>query len=173
MNAKTFSNALGKVNDKYVSEAIEYKGHTASHHFNRRWAVALVAATLTLFLMGASFAITMYLDHAESPDIFEGIEHHKLTGDGDLQITDTINSGDLFVVPQAMTTNREEITVKNNSGVEVVVYLFSDWNLDEVIREMKLSSGETKSFTGLTSRFLYNIGIHTEETTQLDLTISD
>lgn len=62
MNAKKFSLALGEVNEKYVTEAIEYSGATklaTRTHFRK---VLIIAAIITalLLLSAAAYAIIRY-----------------------------------------------------------------------------------------------------------------
>ena len=163
MNAKKFSDAMSELDTKYIDEALSYNSQTTSRHFKRKWTVALIAAILALCLMGAGVAaVKIYIDRVASPDAFENIEHHDLSADGTIQISEYIDNGELFMVPDAMTTNKEEISVTNNSQSEVTVYLYSGEELDESIRELSVGKNETESFTGLSSRFLYHIGITTE-----------
>lgn len=62
MNAKKFSLALGEVNEKYVTEAIEYSGATklaTRTHFRK---VLIIAAIITalLLLSAAAYAVIRY-----------------------------------------------------------------------------------------------------------------
>ena len=174
MNAKKFSDAMSELDTKYIDEALSYNSQTTSRHFKRKWTVALIAAILALCLMGAGVAaVKIYIDRVASPDAFENIEHHDLSADGTIQISEYIDNGELFMVPDAMTTNKEEISVTNNSQSEVTVYLYSGEELDESIRELCVGKNETESFTGLSSRFLYHIGITTESAGQINVTIED
>ena len=62
MNAKKFSLALGEVNEKYVTEAIEYSGATklATHtHFRKALIIAAIITAL-LLLSAAAYAVIRY-----------------------------------------------------------------------------------------------------------------
>lgn len=99
--------------------------------------------------------------------------HHNLSMDGSLQVSDDISNDANFVLEQSLETNSHEITITNNSEVTVVIDLYSDTDPDNSIRQLSLDSAETKSFTGLTSRFQYRIGVSADTSTQLNLTITD
>lgn len=62
MNAKKFSFALGEVNEKYVTEAIEYSGSTklaARTHFREALIIAAIITAL-LLLSAAAYAVIRY-----------------------------------------------------------------------------------------------------------------
>ena len=171
MNSKKFSEAISEVDDKYYGEAINYQ---ATKSFKRRWWVALVAAIMTFSLIGAGVAISQYVDRIEMSKRFEGIEHYDLSENEKMEISEAVEIGKIFIVPDAITTNREKITIKNNSGAEITVYLYSsDDDFNDAIQEMKIGSNREKTFAGLSSRFLYHIGIMTNDTEQIRVTITD
>ena len=62
MNAKKFSLALGEVNEKYVTEAIEYSGSTklaTRTHFRKALIIAAIITAL-LLLSAAAYAVIRY-----------------------------------------------------------------------------------------------------------------
>lgn len=62
MNAKKFSLALGEVNEKYVTEAIEYSGATklaTRTHFRKALIIAAIITAL-LLLSAAAYAVIRY-----------------------------------------------------------------------------------------------------------------
>lgn len=62
MNAKKFSDALGEVNEKYVTEAIEYSGTTklaTRTHFRKALIIAAIITAL-LLLSAAAYAVIRY-----------------------------------------------------------------------------------------------------------------
>ena len=63
MNTKTFSNALGKIGDKYITEANEYTAAKKNRHWNWR-AIAACAAVVTLIFGAIPF---LNSDPAVSP----------------------------------------------------------------------------------------------------------
>ena len=42
-----------------------------------------------------------------------------------------------------------------------------------IMQLMKVDAGKTKAFTGLTSRFLYYIGMATEDDTEINIMVED
>lgn len=100
-------------------------------------------------------------------------KQHNLSVDGSIKVSEDIDDDAIFVLEQSLETNSHEITITNNSGTEIVIDLYSDADLDNSIRQLSLGSAETKSFTGLTSRFQYRIGVSTDTSTQLNMTITD
>ena len=98
---------------------------------------------------------------------------HDLSADGAIQAAYSINGGEEVILRQAVGTNSTKITAANNSGAAVEVYLYYDGKPDSPIQQFTLNNKETKSFTNLTSRFAYSIGIAADIDTQLDLTITD
>lgn len=171
MNSKKFSEAISEVDDKYYEEVINYQ---ATKSFKRRWLVALAAAIMTFSLIGAGAAISQYVDRVEMSERFEGIEHYDLSENKKIEISEVAEIGEIFIVPDAITTNREKITIKNNSSAEITVYLYSsDNDFNDAIQEMKIEGNSEKAFAGLSSSFLYHIGIMTNDTEQISVTITD
>lgn len=73
MNAKTFSDAMSEVDAKYVAEALSYDASAKRPRHSLRVSVALIAAVLAIFLMGAAVAgvfgteiIDFFTSHTES-----------------------------------------------------------------------------------------------------------
>lgn len=129
---------------------------------------------MTFSLIGAGVAISQYVDRVEMSERFKGIEHYNLSENEKMEISEAVEIGEIFIVPDAITTNREKITIKNNSGAEIKVYLYSsDDDFNDAIQEMKIGSNREKTFAGLSSRLLYHIGIMTNDTEQIRVTITD
>lgn len=95
---------------------------------------------------------------------------HDLSSNGPVRVSDYVQNSENFVVPSLMATNSHKITVCNQSGTDVEVRLFSG---GEPIRQMTVAAHEEGDFDGLTSRFLYAVGIASDEPAQLDITITD
>jgi len=108
-----------------------------------------------------------------SPDASSWENVHNLSADGSVKITDSIEGEELFLMSESIYTNTHRVSVSNNSDVDLFVYLYSASDLSDHIRQMTVSSGETESFLGLTSRFAYNIGVKSTMATSLDITIAD
>ena len=67
MNAQLFTDAMSELNDKYVMEAVSYKSRYHSlTFFKRRLSVAVIAATLALFLMGAGVVAVIFGDSIQN-----------------------------------------------------------------------------------------------------------
>ena len=109
----------------------------------------------------------------ENTDSQTDEKHHNLSVDGLIQVSEEIDNDAIFVLEQSLETNSHEITITNNSGAAIVIDLYSDADPDNSIRQLSLDGAETKSFTGLTSRFQYRIGVSADTSTQLNLTITD
>jgi len=107
------------------------------------------------------------------PDASSWENVHNLSADGSVKITDSIGNEEVFFVSKSVYTNSHKVSITNNSGVDITVYLYSSDDLSDPIRRMAVSDGERDSFTGLTSRFAYNIGIETTASTSLNITIAD
>lgn len=171
MNSRKFFEAISEVDDKFYEEAINYQ---ATKSFKRRWLFALAAVIMTFSLIGAGVAVSQYVDRIEMSDQFEGIEYYNLSESEKMELSEVIETGEIFIVPDAVTTNREKITIKNNGSAEITVYLYSsDDDFNDVIQEMKIKCNDEKTFAGLSSRFLYHIGITTNDTEQIRVTITD
>lgn len=58
MNAKKFSDAMSELDNKYIDEAVSYSCKIRqTPRFNRRLTAALIAAMITLFLMGCAAVV--------------------------------------------------------------------------------------------------------------------
>lgn len=66
MSTKRFSEAMSEVDDKYYDEAVSYKASVTSSHAKRRLPIILVAALMTIFLMGAGVVVAIYGDSIQS-----------------------------------------------------------------------------------------------------------
>ncbi len=70
MNAKKFSDAMSEIDSKYIDEAISYSRKVKqTPRFNRRLTAALIAAVLTLLLMGCA-AVTAGVFGTRVTDFF-------------------------------------------------------------------------------------------------------
>lgn len=98
---------------------------------------------------------------------------YDLSSNDAMQVTDTVEKENVFIVPQSFKTNSTEITVENKSGIDVDVFLYSDNDLNNPINQMTLSNGKKKAFTNLTSGIVYHVGLSADTSTQLDISIMD
>ncbi len=100
----------------------------------------------------------------------EEANEHDLSSEGEMQVSEKIEANEEFIISQDVCTNSEEISVTNNSGADLTIYLYS---FGEVIRQMSLSDGAEKSFDGLNGTFPYKIGVSAEDSVQVELVVTD
>ena len=99
--------------------------------------------------------------------------YHDLSSDGALEVSVDIIGKDNLILKQSLRTNSEEIKITNNSAVKAVIYLYVDDDLDNPSRQLSCDSTDTITFTGLDSRFKYQIGVSADTSTRLNLTITE
>ena len=99
--------------------------------------------------------------------------YYNLTEQGKLQVTGSIDSNHSYVQSQRIWTNSTKISVKNNSGTDVTVYLYSVENERAPILEMTLSNKEKKVFTNLSSQYVYFVRISSDSSANVSVDISD
>lgn len=56
MNTKKFSEAMGEIDERYIEKAIAYQAKKASAAHTKRWWLPLVAAIMTILLIGTAVA---------------------------------------------------------------------------------------------------------------------
>ena len=100
----------------------------------------------------------------------EGAVEHDLSKDGELQISETVEKDELFIISPNVCTNSEEISITNNSTEDLIIYLY---HFGDLIRQMSLPAGKTKIFDGLNGTFPYKMGVGADVSTIIDLVISD
>lgn len=63
MNTKKFSEAMGEIDDRYIEKAIAYQAKKSSVSHPKRWLLPLVAAIMTVLLIGTAVAaVVIYGD---------------------------------------------------------------------------------------------------------------
>lgn len=63
MNTKRFSEAMGEIDDRYIEKAIAYQAKKSSASHPKRWLLPLVAAIMTVLLIGTAVAaVVIYGD---------------------------------------------------------------------------------------------------------------
>lgn len=95
---------------------------------------------------------------------------YDLSNTGELTISEFIEKNKVFVSTMSVRTNTEEITIKNNSDEDLTIYLYCN---GEVIRQMSLAVGNTKTVDGLNGALAYEVGVIIENSVQVDLLITD
>ena len=126
--------------------------------------------------LGSGSDETVLKTNLTTDDFMYGLETwpcYDLSSSGPVQASDFVQGPGTFFVPSLVATNSHKITVSNQSGADVVIYLFSEGGASGPIRQMAVANHEEGSFVGLTSRFLYTIGIASDVSTKLDITITD
>lgn len=98
-----------------------------------------------------------------------------LTSKGEYHLQETLTpDGFVLNLHDAFYTNSTEIAVKNNGDEAVTVYLYNETDRSTPALQLTLQAGETKSFSNLTSRFLYYLCFEpTASGGTIDVTISD
>jgi len=66
MTTRAFENAMCEISEKYVIEAINYSKTASSFRPKRRLSIVLIAAILSLFLLGAGVVAAIYGDSIQS-----------------------------------------------------------------------------------------------------------
>lgn len=112
-------------------------------------------------------------DYADNTAAEAGVPFHDLSADGAVQVSASINAGEIYAIPAAMRTNSHAISIQNNGGDDITVSVYSDASLTEPIRQLTVRAHQTTSLTGLTSRFLYSLTLTAAATAQANVTISD
>ena len=100
----------------------------------------------------------------------EEADEHDLSKDGELQISETVEKDEVFMISPNVCTNSEEISFTNNSTEDLTIYLYS---FGDLIRQMSLSAGKTKVVDGLNGAFPYKIGVSADVSTQINMIITD
>jgi hypothetical protein len=118
-------------------------------------------------------ALNAYANRLLNSDEVDNQSFHDLSDDGPFEVSEAIQSSEIYYAPSLLATNSHKITVANQGDTDLVVYLFSETDISEPIRQMTVASNDEEDFTGLTSRFLYTIGVSSDVPTQLELTITD
>ena len=63
MSTKRFSEAMGEIDDRYIEKAIAYQAKKSSASYPKRWLLPLVAAIMTVLLLGTAVAaVVIYGD---------------------------------------------------------------------------------------------------------------
>lgn len=145
------------------------------HFFKKGLMIILMLCALSMLTSGFANAPVASTNNVGELESYESdIEvYHDLSSEGAIQVSDFVQGSEIFYVPFLLSTNSHKITVDNQGGNDITIYLFSELDAVEPIRHMTVASGKKISLSGLTSRFLYRIGIVSDVPTQLDVTISD
>lgn len=98
-----------------------------------------------------------------------------LTSKGEYHLQETLTpDGFVLDLNDSFYTNSTQITVKNNGDESLTVYLYNENDRGNPALQLTLKAGETKSFSNLTSRFLYYLCFEPATSgTAIDVTISD
>jgi hypothetical protein len=137
--------------------------------------IIFLGIALSVFILGAVAVSVSSGGTAAKEESYEvdNQSFHDLSDDGPFEVSEAIQSSEIYYAPSLLATNSHKITVDNQGDTDLVVYLFSETDISEPIRQMTVASNDEEDFTGLTSRFLYTIGVSSDVPTQLELTITD
>jgi hypothetical protein len=143
--------------------------------FKKNAVIIFLGIALSVFMLGAAAFSASSGDTAAKEESYEvdNQSFHDLSSDGPFEVSEAIQSSEIYYTPSLLATNSHKITVVNQGDTDIVVYLFSETDISEPIRQMTVASNDKEDFTGLTSRFLYTIGVSSDVPTQLELTITD
>jgi hypothetical protein len=143
--------------------------------FKKNAVIIFLGIALLVFILGAVAVFVSSGDIVAKEESYEvdNQSFHDLSADGSFGVSEAIQSTEIYYAPSLLATNSHKITVANQGDTELVVYLFSETDISEPIRQMTVASNDEEDFTGLTSRFLYTIGVFSDVPTQLELTITD
>lgn len=172
MNAKKFSDAMSELDSKYVDEALSYSAGVRRPHHYSRVSVALVAAILAIFLMGAGVAsvfgtkiIEFFTSHTESGfDL--GVTIKKIPMDDfseDIrEIGDTIEQQfknyqayDSWYPGEWQTTFSTRNKTCEYIGFDKLKQI--DWDFDEQITTLSIWGNEQGQILSLTLETFYAI----------------
>jgi hypothetical protein len=137
--------------------------------------IIFLGIALSVFILGAVAVSVSSGGTAAKEESYEvdNQSFHDLSADGPFEASEAIQSSEIYYAPSLLATNSHKITVANQGDTDFVVYLFSETDISEPIRQMTVASNDEEDFTGLTSRFLYTIGVSSDVPTQLELIITD
>ena len=131
----------------------------------------------TLLLTGCSLSAENEaadsLDHSSNTSDLNTGEYFDLNAGELFEVTEKAVSDSIFVFDNPFYTNSQTISVTNNSSFPIEVYLFQKDTPEQAIQQFTLDSNSSQSFTNLTSRLLYQIGISTATDSNIQLTISN
>jgi hypothetical protein len=140
--------------------------------FKKNTASIFLGSALLVLILGA-VAVSVSSGDTAAKEESDNQSFHDLSADGPFEASEAIQSSEIYYAPSLLATNSHKITVANQGDTDFVVYLFSETDISEPIRQMTVASNDEEDFTGLTSRFLYTIGVSSDVPTQLELTITD
>lgn len=145
MNAKKFSDAMSELDNKYIDEALSYNAKASHAKHLRRIPIALVAAILALFLMGAGVVAIIYGDSIQNwfSHYWEAITGQKMSDEHiatidhlsqDIGLSQTI--GEVTVTVDSATIGYDNFfLLLRVDGIE-----FSDrygYNFEEIVMDVK------------------------------------
>lgn len=135
-------------------------------------AVFISAVLLTGCSLSTEKAAVDTFDLPSNTSDFNTGDYFDLNSGKLFNVSEKIVSDSMFVIDEAFYTNSEAITVTNNSDSPIDIFLFQKDTPEQAIQQFTLNANASQSFTNLTSRFLYQIGIKTAADSSINLTIS-
>lgn len=175
MNTPRISKAFNYIDDDLVSGAIDTETRKSR---KKTWAIIMVAAAMSLLLMGAGIAVSNYVVDRCS-DVENGVELSGIALKDEavyLEIDPTSN--ELQITEDSVLTNTMQITIsakKMKGDAKISLFLYNADNIDTPILYATLTAEDRSvDFTNLTSRYAYKVGATIEGTDEnVTLKITD
>lgn len=175
MSISRIAKALNYIDDDLVSGCVNRE---SKNKWKKTWAIILVAAAISLLLMGAGITVSNYIVNTCSDEEngyeLSGIELKNETVY--LEVVPT--STDIQLTEDSILTNTMQITVSADSitgDTKISLFLYNADNLDTPILYATITKNDKSvDFTNLTSRFAYKVGATVEGTDEnVTLKITD
>ncbi len=172
LKAAGYTNVAGKKEDIAIGEMLQKDDVTLSVACSDGGlGIQIIVGNLDTFT--GSVSVVGGVDGPKAVEIKTNETYYSLTDHGKLKVSGSTDSDHSFVQSQMLWTNSTRISVKNNSGTDVMVYLFSVENESTPILEMTLSNKEEKAFTNLSSQYIYYVRISADSSANVSVDISD
>lgn len=135
MNAKKFSLALGEVNEKYVTEAIEYSGITkltTRTHFRKALIIAAIITALLLLSAAAYAIICYYSTTIENTTLYWYTDNGVLTSEQNASLSPEDAAYELAVLfMDDLKEEKEERTFRVTEYKDLSVSVIPTSQMDE------------------------------------------
>ena len=172
LKAAGYKNVAGKKEDIAIGEMLQKDDVMLSVACSDGGlGIQIIIENIETFM--GSVSVVGGVDGPKAVEIKTNETYYSRTDHGKLKVSGSTDSDHSFVQSQMLWTNSTKISVKNNSGTDVTVYLFSVENESTPILEMTLSNKEEKAFTNLSSQYIYYVRISADSSANVSVDISD
>ena len=172
LKAAGYTNVAGKKEDIAIGEMLQKDDVTLSVACSDGGlGIQIIIANIETFM--GSVSVAGDVDGPKAVGIKTNETYYSLTDQGKLKVSGSTDSNHSFVQSQMLWTNSTKISVKNNSGTDVVIELFSNESDSTAIMEMQLKDKESKEFTNLSSQYVYFVMVSSESTTHISIDITE